>query len=139
VNNSDLNKIRDDAKIKEAAQRLEIERRHKEMDAQTKTAKERLTSYCIPVDVREYSKWLKEYLAIGGEITCVYDYPMDRIYMATADFELLPLYGASSVSLILPRGIKIIGEHGHIEVFDFNTMTPWSGRVPLYSNVKIDG
>ena len=91
------------------------------------------------VDGLMYAEWLKGYLENGGNISHVYDYPMRDVYVATDDIEIVPLYGASSISIVVTGKAKVSAPNGlgHINIYvmeDFKVMG--CGFVPLYSDVK---
>lgn len=86
----------------------------------------------------DYLKWLTGYLQKGGEISHVYLYNMpDRFYVATGDFDMQPLlYGAQSVSIIIPENIKFNGGNlGHCELYFMKDFTT-NGIVPLFNDIN---
>lgn len=86
----------------------------------------------------DYMTWLKGYVAQGREPTHVYDYPFDRwdnFYMAERDFEVIPLYGSSSINIIVPEGIKVSGSCGHNELFFMDGFKTCDyGIVPIFED-----
>jgi hypothetical protein len=84
-----------------------------------------------------YIEWLKGFVNSGNTPTHYYDYPFDRwdsFYMAKRDFELVPLYGASAINIIVPYYIKILGgQPGHSNVFCYDGYKHY-GIVPVFSD-----
>jgi hypothetical protein len=88
--------------------------------------------------VEDYAKWIKEYVERGKKITHYYDYPMpvDTFYVVTTEeFYVSPLYGANSIKIIVPRGVKYLGGNlGHIELF-FMESPEKAKYAPIYTDV----
>jgi len=86
----------------------------------------------------DYVAWLQGFLASGGELTHYYDYnlPSD-FYVAQEDIELIPLYGAASLSIIFPRGVKYLGGGlGHCNLYFMEDFGQLGGWIPVYNNTK---
>lgn len=86
----------------------------------------------------DYIKWLEGYMKKGGKPTHCYGYPMGRHdwYIAQKDFELVPLYGADAVFIIVPANIKMTGDdRGHNELFFMKDFSH-EGIVPIYGDTK---
>lgn len=88
----------------------------------------------------DYAQWLRGFLLQGGTISHNYDYPMPTgrggFYVAGMPCVISPLYGAASVSLIVPADVECtIDGLGHIDVYFMDGFTHM-GIVPLYSDVK---
>lgn len=86
----------------------------------------------------DYIKWLEGFVNADNVPTHYYDYPFDHqedlFYMAIRNFELTPLYGAKSINIIVPEGIKILGgHHGHSNVFCYDGYKHY-GSVPVFSD-----
>ena len=85
----------------------------------------------------DYTKWLKGFVDAGNTPTHYYSYPFSRwdsFYVAKKDFELVPLYGADSINIIVPDGIKILGgSPGHNNIFCY-TGYKHRGTVPVFSD-----
>ena len=49
----------------------------------------------------------------------------DSVYVATRDFKMKPLFGAASIDIIVPKGIKVThdGNIGHATIYDMNDYT----------------
>ena len=95
-----------------------------------------LTNFAI----NEYIDWLAEWLAQGNKPTYWYDYPIKRCefeYLG-CNWNIKPLYGAKSKSVILRYGCKISQgiELGHNKVFGRNKTGPWTQDwIPLYQDI----
>lgn len=96
-----------------------------------------------PATVEDYEQWLLAYLEQGGKIShaVAYPFPAERFYVATADFVLPPLYGASLVHVIVPADIRVgldpaTYDLGHSEIFRYKPRVEvlGSGGAVLYSN-----
>lgn len=88
---------------------------------------------------RDYELWLAGYLEAGGKITHVYDYPWGRRdwYAPVADnVELIPLYGATSIQIIVPAGMTVSGDGGHSLIFWMDGFRA-PRVVPLFSDIKL--
>lgn len=108
----------------------------------------------VPATQQIYLYWLKGYVKNDGEITQYYDrefpyYPRDDISMneflvAQDDFKLMPLQGAMSKSIIVPRNVEVDigdGNIGHNSVFYIDGYEKAEGScVPIYKSIldKID-
>lgn len=95
----------------------------------------------------DYNAWLTGYMQKGGEPTHRRDRPLcDTFYVALADLEMMPLYGASSVSIIVPSGVTVSLENGrdagHCNLYfmeDFSSLGFHGGKatVPVYSDTRL--
>lgn len=85
----------------------------------------------------DYQQWLAGYLERGGEITHVYDYPWHRWrwYVAFESAEIFPLYGSSSINIIVPQGIELTGDPGHSTIFWMDGFRA-SSIVPIFSDIS---
>ena len=85
----------------------------------------------------DYTKWLRGFVDAGNTPTHYYSYPFSRwdsFYVAKKDFELVPLYGADSINIIVPEGITILGgSRGHNNIFCYNGYKH-RGTVPVFSD-----
>jgi hypothetical protein len=91
----------------------------KEVENAEKNVEELLKSKLKKATAEDYNRWLKGYICNGGQPHYV-DHPFyaNNMYIATEDFEISPLYGASKIDIIVPEGIKFLsGELGHIELY----------------------
>lgn len=63
----------------------------------------------------EYDRWVE---IRGNEGQHHVNYNPGRFFVAKNDFELLPMYGASSITVLRPEGINVSGEDiGHNKVY----------------------
>jgi len=85
----------------------------------------------------DYTRWLEGFVDAGNTPTHYYSYPFSRwdsFYVAKKDFELVPLYGADSINIIVPDGITILGgSRGHNNIFCYNGYKH-RGSVPVFSD-----
>jgi hypothetical protein len=82
----------------------------------------------------DYNKWLINFVENGGEPTHYYDYPFNRwrnFYVAIENFEIKPLYGASRINIIVPKGITITGNQGHTDLFYCDKLIA-TGTIPVF-------
>lgn len=91
--------------------------------------------------VEDYKKWLAGFIKKGGEPTHFYDYPMkgslDDWLVATADFELVPLYGANSLHIIVLNGVKFKGgDLGHTELYFMDGFEKRASCIPVYADIE---
>lgn len=89
---------------------------------------------------RDYKKWLKGFLELGGTPTHSYDYRFNRKwYVAKQDFKLGDLCGSLSMHVIVPKGVNFLGgAMGHCNVFymdGFRAHDP--GFVPVYCDTQV--
>lgn len=115
----------------------------KESDARFLLAQERMFPNLKHASLEDYKRWLKGYLSLGNESTHYYDYPFshvaDEFYSAIAHFEVVPLFGAQAISIIVPESIIVSGEDkGHSNLY-FEEGFRVAGKhpfVPIYSDIK---
>jgi len=89
-----------------------------------------------PANKKDYANWLIGYLKNGGQVSHVYDYEFPGFFIAKKDFKLGSLYGANSIQVIIPEGIKTSNASGHNTYYfmdDFKTSG--YGWVPIYSDI----
>ncbi len=98
-----------------------------------------ILTHMRPARVRDYDAWLDGFMAKGGKITHKYNYKMpDDFYVALQDTHMIPLYGAQSISIIVPVGIEITGELGHVDLFYMGNFKPEPSHfVPVYIDNRI--
>ncbi len=99
---------------------------------------ERMKFSLLQADVYTYSEWLTGYVNRGGAPTHFYEYlfPADRWFLAVADMVMYPLYGATAIHVIIPPGIKVVGEYGHNRLFWLDGYKT-NSAVPVYSDTTI--
>ncbi|QQG45909.1 MAG: hypothetical protein HYY55_02925 [Candidatus Niyogibacteria bacterium] len=90
--------------------------------------------------VESYKTWLRGFLERGGRLTNSYNYPMPSVFfVAKEDFVMIPLYGSSSINVIVPANIHFLGGSlGHSGLFltDKFEVVGGTGRVPIYSDIR---
>jgi hypothetical protein len=89
---------------------------------------------------RDYALWLAGHLSRGGQISHVYPYKLSgRFFVLVDDLEIeMPLYGSSSLSLIVPADLKLTTPAdglGHCNAFWMEDFTHLGACVPLYSDI----
>lgn len=94
-----------------------------------------------PADIEDYKKWLRGFLAKGGNPTHNYNYEMERegFFKATEDFEIFPFYGSGSLNIIIPQGIKCDGIDkgiGHNNLYFEDGYEVKGDFVPVYKDIK---
>ena len=103
-----------------ASQQAEWDRRSNDCAAESARmdrVRAKMLEWLRPAQPWEYGAWLEAVMASGGQPTHFYDYPMRGMYVALCDFPATPLYGSASLSIIVPKGIEVTGELGHIDLF----------------------
>jgi len=91
---------------------------------------------------KDYIEWLTGYIEKGGYITHYYDYPMgNKIYIARQDCQMVPMFGSSSIMLVVPKEINIIpvpeepfGGWGHNNIYFIKDFKHIGSFVPAYSD-----
>lgn len=111
------------------------EREHKLEQAASSNV---MMPHLFHANAKEYAKWLKGHLNDGGNITHVYDYNLGGIFVARSNFTVVPLYGASSISIVVPVGITVSAPHGygHMNIYYIDGFATNANFVPLYNDVK---
>ena len=83
----------------------------------------------------DYKKWLYGFLENGGVISNHFNYDMsDNFYIAKKSFDMHPLFGSLSISIIVPKGIIVTGNPGHGSLFFMDGFTKIGSYVPCYNN-----
>jgi hypothetical protein len=88
---------------------------------------------------RDYKQWLIGYLEAGGNITHIYDYPWGRWdwYVPVEDnVELIPLYGSTSIQIIVPVGMTVYGDGGHSLIFWMDGFRA-PRVVPIFGDIEL--
>jgi len=123
------------------SQRFEREEELRKHEAESRSqAAEGWLSKCSEASAGDYAKWLKGYLAQGGEITHVYDYEMPAKFgVANQPITMTKLCGGDSVSIIADNVAVEVESMGHNQLYvidgDEFKVIP-KGMVPLYSDVE---
>lgn len=89
----------------------------------------------------DYTQWLKGVIQSGSEPTHYYDYPMarvlDKFYVAIRHFRVAPLYGSSSIAIIVPNGIDFLGgELGHSNLYFMKDFKNIGGWIPVFEDTQ---
>lgn len=98
-----------------------------------------LQSSVRPAHVADYFDWLKGYIERRGKPTSLGNSFESRdFYIATKDFTMTPLYGASSIRLIIPSGINVtINNPGHCTIYDMNGFSSQGiDGIPVYKEIQ---
>lgn len=92
----------------------------------------------------DYALWLKQFLEDGGAITHWYDDPMRtddlRLLRVGTRAEMVPLFGAAAISIIVQRDAELVleGDYiGHNQVYFMrgHPRSQLGGFVPCYPDV----
>ena len=140
--NTNPNRILEKFKAQELEERAtEDEKREKEWQetlANINKTKSKLTHSLRPAPFKDYHRWLIGYVERGGKPTHYYDYdtPSGETFIAFADFDLGDgLYGASSINIIIPEGIRFIGgNQGHCNLYYMDGFRHSGHFVPVYKD-----
>lgn len=112
----------------------------KESNERVKKAGELFMGKLRQAKVKDYKNWLAGFLERGGKPTHCYDYPLERGMeewkVALSDFQIVPLFGADSLDIIIPKGIKFLGgELGHTNLYFMDGFSHAGSWVPIYSDI----
>lgn len=143
--NERLNAFRREELRRRREKELERERYLEKSVAEKSRAERVMLSHCVPATINDYKEWLKGYLSAGNIPTHFYDYPFERVaedfFLGMEDFEVVPLYGANGVSIIVPSGTNVLGnDTGHNRLYfeeGYKTLGSHgsSAYVPIYSDI----
>lgn len=136
----DLNKILNEEREKEKteSQSFEAEQQRRVME-RIQIDKWKHT-YLLPklrlATLQDYKEWLRGFLELGSRPTHAYDYPFAQWewHIAIENIEMRPLCGSQSICIIVPKGIKIIGDVGHCNLFFMENFT-YRGSVPIFNDI----
>ena len=125
----------------EESRENEVNRRMAEYEKERQIGLDRARKSMFPclrgANRADYTQWLEGFVDAGNTPTHYYSYPFSRwnsFYVAKKDFELVPLYGADSINIIVPEGITILGgSRGHNNIFCYNGYKH-RGTVPVFSD-----
>lgn len=135
-----LDSLRNAAYAQQRAERDAREYRTQSMFARDRAVRAGLSTVTRPGTAEDYSRWMTGYVRRGGLPTHYYDYPTPtrNLLVATGELELQPLHGATSVSVIVPAGIRLLSgfNSGHNEVFLMDGFRH-NGTVPVYTDTEI--
>jgi len=90
--------------------------------AATAHSREHMLPQLRPAEPHEWAAWVDAYLACTRRpVIHRHAFPTDGVYVATCDLEVFPLYGASALHVILPRGIRDFGgDTGHTGLYGYS-------------------
>lgn len=144
MNNDDLQFQRMTTLEDERSRRDAYLDRHEQQREADREWLSELYQWAVPIDPESYDAWLTGHLKRGGKVAHFYDYvmPRDQWYLATLSFEIQPLYGATSINLVVPKGIKIDGSTGHNNLYFMDGFTSRGlhdlpAIVPCFTDTKI--
>lgn len=139
-----LNSILEETRVAEGKRHADFmarvakdeEERNKRIEKADKLSRGKLRQ----AKVKDYKIWLAGFLGKGGEPTNCYDYPMERGMedwkITYSDFQIVLLFGADSLNIIVPKGIKFLGgELGHSNLYLMDDFSCMGGWVPVYSDI----
>jgi len=124
---------------------------HKRHMQQAEAAIGRLRPNLSAASKSDYMVWLRGFIKAGGAPTHAYDYPWERNnfghrtwFTVVRDCTIPPLYGSSSLSLIVMPGVQINGGAtakelmgiGHNSVYWMDGFTH-NSIVPIYSDTTL--
>lgn len=138
--NKDLARARDAAYAEQSAERVTMDVQHEHEWQIMDAARTRILHSMRRANDLDYDAWLTKHLEIGGRPTHFYDYPMSQrdFYVALSDVTLAPLYGAMSISVIVPEGIVVDGAPGHIDVYRMEDGSAGRfGVVPVFNDTRL--
>ncbi len=79
------------------------------------------------IDSIEYLRWLEDYISWGGKPThyldCDLSQGIKKLYIATADFEMEPLFGKDAIKVIVPKNVNVISSEvgdNQLYFYDFS-------------------
>lgn len=119
---SKLEEFRHLDNIRKAKLREETEEYERKMRAQIKASMELLWAHCKPVSPKRYNAFIRQWVEDGGTPSGSCDYTMNndidslghvKFWIATSDFVLPCLHGASLVVILSPKGIKHTAPDGY--------------------------
>ena len=59
-----------------------------------------------------------------------------KFYVATQDFEMIELYGATAMEIIIPENIRFLGgELGHSNLYFMKDYKNVGGWIPFYEDI----
>ncbi|MBA7716890.1 hypothetical protein ES703_125974 [subsurface metagenome] len=139
-----LNSLLEEARIAEKRSRDDFRAKtakyEKERNERIKKAEKLFMGKLRQARVEDYKNWLAGFLAMDNKPTHCYDYPLERGLdewkVALSDFQIVPLFGANSLQIIIPKGIKFLGgELGHNNLYLMDGFSCLGGWVPIYSDI----
>lgn len=92
--------------------------------------------------VEDYNDWMKAYVRTGDQPTSYSTHGCytDRLFVATSDFRMRPLYGAQSITVIVPKNVEFLGgDLGHSTLLYMDGSTSNPGFVDAYADTNVPG
>jgi hypothetical protein len=126
-----------DQQMQDLEYEKEMERFRKEFNSNKLKAKSAICPNVRKANIKDYMQWLRGFLDTGNKPTHYYSYPFDQwgtFYIATKNFEIIPLYGSASINIIVPKDIKITGNPGHSNLLLFDGYKSTIGLIPVFSD-----
>lgn len=117
---SQVERVRRRASNSQVKWEQEIQKQQRAYEERAAAFNRDVRPYLRRATAREYNAWMRGYLEKGGGIGHAYDYGLpSSYYVAIRNIGSLPaLFGAQSVSIIVPAGITVsYGNLGHNELF----------------------
>jgi hypothetical protein len=152
--NSKLDALREENKQKRAESREAHDKYVAEMLARQgdgeRLFKTETMKHLTQAEVTDYVNWLRGYMEAGGTPTHFYDSDMstEGWFKAESDLEMPPMYGASSVSVIVPKGVEVerikqnsnaaFHDVGHNNLYFEDGFVSESGFVPVYRDTTFE-
>jgi hypothetical protein len=133
-----------------AVQKCREEREHQHNEKRTRMEQDRaaMLDQCREAEAGEYDEWLKGHLLAGGQPSHFHNFPTPRMWVATCNLNVVPLYGAASIDgILIPEGLSDDGgDTGHTNLFlmqgylgrGFHERTAGRAKyAPVYSDTRI--
>lgn len=136
-----MKKARNDLQSDKIAREKRLEEINAEISRQD-AAKNTMMSHLRAATITDYLDWLSAYSIVNSSVfTHRYDYSFYRadFYVALNDFTITPLYGASSINIIVPEHVTVHGDVGHNQLYLHGEKpTEVGGCVPYFSDLDGD-
>jgi hypothetical protein len=152
--NAKLNALREDDSQRRAELRTSQDKKIAEMGARIgkgeRLFKLETMEHLRQAEVADYMDWLKGFMEAGGSPTHFYDYdmPTKEWFMAESDLVMPPMYGVSSVNVIVPTGVEVgrieqknknnFHDVGHNNLYFEDGFVSESGFVPVYKDTTFE-
>lgn len=130
-----IDRFRVEKQQEEFEYKKEIDRIIEECNLKERQFDDSIRPSLNPATYREYMAWIEGYIERGGKLTHYYDYSMPSdFYIAISNFTIIPLYGAMSVNIIIPRGITVNNKTdiGHSNLYFMDGYINIGGCIPFY-------
>lgn len=122
-------------------QRRASEARHSGYDEEHAKDQEwlaELWQWTVAAGPEDYNSWLTGHIGMGGEM------PVRDWYVANVSFEIRPLYGSTSINVVVREGVTVTGKTGHnslylMDGFKSRGFHDSPASVPVYTNNFLTG